>query len=283
MGKTRGFFGYIWVYLKGIAMGAADVIPGVSGGTIALIAGVYEELVEAIRGASSKALLRIFRRGGLRAYWQAAHGTFLLCLAGGIATAIVLLAGLITHLLTTWPMLVYGFFFGLIVASIWFVGRQVGRWNVFAVLGLVLGAACGYWVSTATAGHLPDTWWYLFLSGAVAICAMILPGISGSFILLLLGKYAQVLEAVHTWRWSVLIPFGLGAVVGLLSFSHLLSWLLRRYHAVTMALLTGFMGGALVRVWPGQWGVLEGVNILWVGLLMLIGAGVVVVLERAAR
>lgn len=250
--KERGAKGFAGLFFKGMAMGAADVVPGVSGGTIALLVGVYQELVDAIKNAGSKAILKIFKRGGLAEYWRMINGNFLLFLVGGIGTSIVLLSKLIVHLIATYPVLVWSFFFGLILASIWFVSSEIKQWSWKTVLCLIAGGLAGYFISTAPQGSLPNSSLYLFLSGAIAICAMILPGISGSFILLLLGKYTLVMTAVHEFNFAILIPFGLGAIVGLLSFSHLLSWLLKRFYALTLAVLTGFMAGAIVRVWPWQ-------------------------------
>lgn len=248
----RGVWGYLALYLKGVAMGTADVVPGVSGGTIALLVGVYQELIDAIKTLGSGQIRCIFRRGGLRDYWRRAHGAFLIFLLAGIATAVLLLSKVIVGLIGSHPVCVWSFFFGLILASVWLVSRKIAQWTWKTVLLLAVGVAVGYLISTSPVATLPDGALFYFLSGAVAICAMILPGISGSFILLLLGKYTAVMTAVHQLQWGVLIPFGLGAVVGLLSFSHLLSWLLRRFYSLTVAMLTGFMGGAIIRVWPWQ-------------------------------
>lgn len=292
----RGVTDYLVLYMKGVAMGGADVVPGVSGGTIALLVGVYMELLESIRNAGSGALLGIFRRGGLLRYWRQMHGAFLLALGLGIATSIFTLASLITHLLEHHRQLVWAFFFGLIAASIILVAKRIRKWTWARALLLVVGVAIGYFVSTAASTSMPDSPLFFFLAGALAICAMILPGISGSFILLLLGKYAAVMEAVHTLNFRVLLPVGAGAVVGILTFSHLLAWLLRRWEHATLALLTGFMGGSIVRVWPWQnhasdagegmlwpWEVTAAggdSQLLWVLLLAVVGMLVVLALER---
>ncbi len=299
----RGIMGYFWVYLKGIAMGSADVVPGVSGGTIALLVGIYDELIASISHAGSRELLQIFRRGGLARYWEKVHGGFLVALILGVGTAIFSLAKLIGHLLDTYPEYVWSFFFGLILASILFVGREVGRWGVPQVLVLLLGVAAGWYISTASplaAGGASSFLGY-FAAGAVAICAMVLPGISGSFILLLLGKYRAILGAIHSLDFAVLLPVALGAVLGLLSFARLLSWLLSRWRSTTMATLTGFIIGAIVRVWPWQLpsaeleGLVEavspaqyqaaGMEVHWFAVLGLVclGFGVVFLLERVAN
>ncbi len=303
-GRKRGLRDYLSIYLKGIAMGSADVVPGVSGGTIALLVGIYDELLAAISHAASKDLLRILRPGGLARYWTKVHGGFLLALLLGVGTALFSLARLLGHLLDTYPEYVWSFFLGLILASILFVGREVRQWGAKQVLALVLGAAAGWYISTAaplasTPGDTTSALTY-FAAGAVAVCAMVLPGISGSFILLLLGKYRAILAAVQQLDFAVLIPVALGAAVGLLSFARLLSWLLSRWRATTMATLTGFIIGAIVRVWPWQLPDPEteglaravspaqyqaaGLEVHWpatIGLICL-GFGVVMLLERLA-
>ena len=246
----RGFFDYVGIYLKGACMGAADVVPGVSGGTIALILRVYVELVDSLKAIFSKDLLHIVRRGGFRQYWQAIHGGFLLALLAGIVSAILLLAGVILHLVEHYPVRVWSFFFGLVVASIFLVLWRISKWRWFTPIFVILGIVAGYFIVTSPVVSMPDTTLYYFLSGVIAVCAMILPGISGSFILLLLGKYTLVMTAVHTLNFGVLLPFALGALVGLLCFAHLLSWLLHHYANSTLALLAGLMGGTILRIWP---------------------------------
>ena len=239
------------VYLQGVAMGAADVVPGVSGGTIALLFGIYARLVNAIRNASSRATLRLLRqRGGLLQYWRAMDGAFLVALVLGILTAILLFARVITYGIENYPVFVWSFFFGLILASIYLVGIRIQGWSVWTILALLIGTAIGALVGLAPSTSMPSSFLGYFLSAAIAICAMILPGISGSFILVLLGKYHEVLSALNGWEWTVIIPFVLGAVSGLLLFSHLLAYLLRRFESLTLSLLTGFMAGAIVKVWP---------------------------------
>lgn len=239
---------YFLLYAKGIAMGAADVVPGVSGGTIAFISGIYDELLRSIASVP-EALMQLLR-GRIKAAWQTANATFLLVLLAGILTSILSLARLITYLLAHHPVPVWSFFFGLILVSVYLVGRDIGRWNWNRCLSLLLGLAFAYWITVAAPiqwGSDPLT---LFFAGAIAICAMILPGISGSFILLLLGLYATVLGAVKSLDLAVLAVFAAGCLVGLLSFARLLSWMLSHWRDLTLAFLTGLMLGSLNKVWP---------------------------------
>lgn len=239
---------YFLLYAKGIAMGAADVVPGVSGGTIAFISGIYDELLRSIASVP-EALMQLLR-GRVKAAWQMANATFLLVLLAGILTSILSLARLITYLLAHHPVPVWSFFFGLILVSVYLVGRDIGRWNWSRCLSFLLGLAFAYWITVAAPiqwGSDPLT---LFFAGAIAICAMILPGISGSFILLLLGLYATVLGAVKSLDLAVLAVFATGCLVGLLSFARLLSWMLSHWRDLTLAFLTGLMLGSLNKVWP---------------------------------
>lgn len=247
--RPRNFRDHFGLVLRGAAMGAADVVPGVSGGTIAMISGIYEELVDSIRAIGPEAL-RCLMREGFRAFWATINGSFLLALVTGIALSLFSLARFIRHGLETQPILVWAFFFGLVAASALFVGRRIRRWSPGKIAALVLGAGLSY-VLTIVAPVAPNTApWFVFLSGAIAICAMILPGISGSFILVLLGMYPYVLTAVSDLRLTVLVIFAAGAGSGLLAFSRLLSWLLHRYHDLTIAALVGVMLGSLSKVWP---------------------------------
>ena len=223
---------YLLLVLRGCAMGAADVIPGVSGGTIAFITGIYEELIESIRSINLKAL-RLLGTFQLKEFWKHINGNFLISVVAGIAISIFSLAKLMKYLLETHPLYIWSFFFGLIVIS-----------------ALIVGAIIAYTITVLTPTSTPDDWWFILLSGAIAICAMILPGISGAFILLLLGKYEYIITAVSEFNIPVLLTFLVGAVAGIVAFSHLLSWLLKNYHGMTVALLTGFMVGSLNKIWP---------------------------------
>ncbi|MCD8275795.1 MAG: DUF368 domain-containing protein, partial [Alistipes sp.] len=231
------------------AMGMADVVPGVSGGTIAFISGIYEELIESIKSVNGTAL-RLLGTLRLKEFWRHINGRFLLPVLLGIAIAIFSLARLMTYLLTNHPIAIWSFFFGLIVASALLVAKQIGRWRVQTVAACLIGAAAAWWITVATPTETPDTWWFILLSGAIAICAMILPGISGAFILLLLGKYQFIMQAVGDLNIPVIVIFVVGAAAGIISFSHLLSWLLKHWHDVTVAVLMGFMVGSLNKVWP---------------------------------
>jgi putative membrane protein len=240
---------WLVIYLKGMAMGAADVVPGVSGGTIAFITGIYERLIDAIR-AFDLDFLRLLMRGEWRQCWQRVDGGFLLALLAGIGTSIVMLAGLITWLLANEPVLVWAFFFGLIVASSIYIVRKIKQWNWIVGLLLLAGAAFAVAIGMARPAEVEVTSAYLFLCGSLAICAMILPGISGSFILVLLGAYSVVLQAVHQLDLPLLMLFMAGAAVGILVFSHVLGWLLHHYHDPMLAALTGFLIGSLYLIWP---------------------------------
>ena len=235
--------------LKGCAMGMADVVPGVSGGTIAFISGIYEELIEAIRSVNLKAL-KLLLHGQFLAFWNHVHGAFLLPVLLGVGFSILSLAKLMTFLLANYPIQIWSFFFGLIIASAALVAKDVGRWDLKSVLSMLVGVAVAWWITVSSPAQTPNDWWFVMLSGAVAICAMILPGISGAFILLLLGKYQYIIGAVGELNIPVIAVFGVGAVAGIISFSHLLSWLLNRFHDLTIALLMGFMLGSLNKVWP---------------------------------
>lgn len=240
---------YALLALKGCAMGMADVVPGVSGGTIAFISGIYEELIASIRSVDLTAL-GLLSRLRFRELWRHINGNFLFSVLLGIAVAIFSLARLMTYLLAHHPIAIWSFFFGLIVASALLVSHEVKRWHAGPVVALLAGTLLAYWITVVSPAQTPDTWWFILLSGAVAICAMILPGISGAFILLLMGKYQFIMQAVGEFNIGVIALFAIGAVAGIISFSHLLSWLLRRYHDRTIALLMGFMLGSLNKVWP---------------------------------
>jgi putative membrane protein len=239
----------ILLFFKGLAMGAADVVPGVSGGTIAFISGIYEELIDSIARIDHQAVKILFQQGPV-AFWKRVNGTFFLFLLGGIGTAILSLAPIITWLLKNQPILIWSFFFGLVVASIWLVVKQVKQWNVGRYLAFALGSVIAYGITILPMTAGTDSLPYLFLSGMIAICAMILPGISGSFILVLMGSYATVLGAIEEKNLAIIGVFGTGAVLGLLSFSHALKWLFARFHDLTVALLSGFLLGSLNKVWP---------------------------------
>ncbi len=230
-------------------MGAADVVPGVSGGTIAFISGIYEELISSINKVNFNTF-KILKNDGLNAMWKSVNGNFLISLVIGIAISIISLARIIRHLLETQPILVWSFFLGLVFASIFYVAKQITKWNFIAVVLLIVGAISAFFITKMVPQTAEISYPYIFLSGALAICAMILPGISGSYILLLLGMYKPVLDAVHEKDIKILGTLFLGAVVGLLSFSRLLKWLFDHYKNFTLAILTGFIIGSLNKIWP---------------------------------
>ena len=241
---------YVGVYVAGFAMGSADVVPGVSGGTVAFIVGIYEELIGSIRAV------------GRPVFWSAVVGLrwrdalrivnlfFLVALGSGILSAILLLAPGIEWMLINQPVIIWSFFFGLVVASIAVIIPRVKIWSISRWVALVLGAVGGYWIVGLVPVQTPETWWFIMLSGAIAICAMILPGISGSFILVLLGKYQFIINAVNQRDLPPLMFFAVGVVIGIVSFAQVLSWLFRHYHDLTVAALTGLMIGSLRKVWP---------------------------------
>jgi len=246
---NRNLKDYLFITLKGIAMGAADVVPGVSGGTIAFISGIYEELLETISNFNIQAL-KVLTKEGVKPFWKHINGNFIAALLFGIAISIISLAKLITYLLHTHPVLLWGFFFGLIVASVFLVGKKITQWKVPHVIALIIGTIIAFVITILNPMENPDTLWFVFISGAIAICAMILPGISGSFILLLLGSYELILSSVKDFKITTILTFILGCVVGLLSFSKFLNWLFKRFHDITIAVLTGFLIGSLNKIWP---------------------------------
>jgi len=230
-------------------MGAADVIPGVSGGTIAFITGIFEELIHSIKSINLEAL-KLILSGKIAAFWKQINGNFLLSVFGGIFISVVSLAKLIDLLLKDYPVLIWSFFFGLILASSLVVARKIGKWNLNIFIAFIIGVGAAFYITSVAPAHTSSAAWFIFLAGALAICAMILPGISGSFILLLLGKYQFALNAVNEVEVVSLLLLGSGAVIGLISFSNLLSWLLKRYYDLTVAVLAGFMIGSLNKIWP---------------------------------
>ena len=245
------------IAVKGACMGAADVIPGVSGGTIAFITGIYDQLIGSINSINGEAI-KLFFSGRFKEFWKHINGSFLVSLFCGILFSVLTLAGLMQYLLEHHPIQTWAFFFGLIVASSIFILKGIEGWNMKYVIFVILGIILGVVVCTLSPTQTPDALWFIFLSGAIAICAMILPGISGSFILLILGKYKFIMGAITgltsgaavVESMVILSVFAVGAVCGLLSFSKFLHWLLGRYHKQTLLVLAGFIIGSLVKVWP---------------------------------
>jgi len=258
--KNRTFLNYLIITLKGMAMGAADVVPGVSGGTIAFISGIYDELLDSINSFNFS-LFKIWKEKGFRKVWETVNGNFLSALLIGIGISVLSLAKALSLALEHYPILVWSFFFGLVLASIFYVGKQIKKWNAGSVLSIIVGAIVAYLITQIqpAIGANP-TVFYLILSGSLAICAMILPGISGSFILVLLGMYQVALTAIHQRELDKIAFLGIGAVIGLLTFSKILKYILDRYRNNTLALLTGFIIGALNKIWPWK-EVLESISV----------------------
>ena len=317
MPNKRNLKDYGFLVLKGMGMGAADVVPGVSGGTIAFIVGIYEELIDSIKSINGTTLKQLFT-GKIAAFWKGINANFLLSIVAGIGISIFSLAKIITYLLVYHPILVWSFFFGLVLASTWFVSKDIKQWNWKTILSFVVGAMIAFYITVATPAdarvsarrrddileidaETPSNLLFIFLCGAIAICAMILPGISGSFILVLLGKYFYIMEAVKTFNVPVMLVFIGGAAIGITTFSRVLSFALRKFHDITIAVLAGFMLGSLNKVWPwketietyvdshGMTKPLVEANIapnqfVWEAVgLMILGFGIVYFLEKLSQ
>jgi len=296
---------YIVIGLKGMAMGAADVVPGVSGGTIAFISGIYEELLGSISNINLS-LLKTLKEKGVASAWQHLNGNFLLALFIGIIVSVASLAKGISWLLENQPILLWSFFFGLVLASIIYIAKQITKWNVLTIALAIIGAGLAYYITTlnplVSESSSPL---FMFFAGAIAICAMILPGISGSFILVLLGAYKPILNAINDRDFKTIIIVGLGCVVGLLSFSRILKWLFANYKNYTLAALTGFIIGSLNKIWPWKKVLTYRVNshgekvpfneasispfaydgdpqLLYAIILAIVGFGLILILEKLA-
>ncbi|MDX1277980.1 DUF368 domain-containing protein [Oceanihabitans sediminis] len=245
----RRFIDYLIISLKGMAMGAADAVPGVSGGTIAFISGIYEELITTISNVNLSTF-KVLKTEGIAAFWKKVNGNFILALLTGIIISFASFMKLAKYLIEEHPILIWSFFFGLIIASIYFVAKQITKWNTGSIAALITGAALAYYITSLPSMASNDSPYFLFFAGAIAICAMILPGISGSFILVILGAYKTLSNAIDSLDIKKIIIFALGAVIGLLSFSRVLKWLFKNYHNTTLAVLTGFIFGSLNKIWP---------------------------------
>lgn len=230
-------------------MGGADVVPGVSGGTIAFITGIYEELINSIKSFDGTALQYLLKLK-FNEFWNHVNGNFLLVLVAGISLSLATLARVISFLLENFPIQLWSFFFGLIIISALIVAREITKWNWSVFLSCFFGIGIAFFITVATPTETPQALWFIFISGALAICAMILPGISGAFILLILGKYEFIINSLRTFNIPVILTFMVGCIVGLLSFAKVISWLLNKYYNITIALLAGFMIGSLNKIWP---------------------------------
>lgn len=316
---NKSFFG---IFARGLGMGAADVVPGVSGGTIAFITGIYEELLETIANLNL-GLFKIWKKDGFKAMWSSMNGNFILALFLGIGVSIFSLAKVLTYLLDFYPTLLWSFFFGLILASIWLVGKTVEKWNTQNIIGLLFGAIIAFGITVLSPTSEANNNIYIFFCGMIAICAMILPGISGSFILLLLGAYTTILgsltgiiDALKVKDWDAFLSNGLtvaifmlGCLIGLISFSRLLNWAFKKAKSLIIAVLTGFLIGSLNKIWPWkqtlEWGVdrhgeqipiiqsnisptkyetLYGDSFLMYGILLMLGGlALIIILERFGK
>ncbi|MET1259954.1 DUF368 domain-containing protein [Flagellimonas sp. DF-77] len=300
---SRKLIDYVIIGLKGMAMGAADVVPGVSGGTIAFISGIYEELITSINNIKPS-LFKTLKNEGFKSFWEALNGNFLLALFSGILLSVFSLAKFLSWLLENQPVLLWSFFFGLVLASVFLIGKQIGKWSLTNVLFLLGGATVAYIITTLPVNENVAGLPFLFLSGALAVCAMILPGISGAFILVLLGSYKTILDGVHERDVVLVITVVLGAVFGLLSFARLLKWMFKKFKDLTLALLTGFIIGSLAKIWPWKEVLRSKIfddkvipveekniwptqfdgdpQILWASALAVLGFSLIFILERVA-
>jgi len=259
----RNVFNYLVISLKGMAMGAADVVPGVSGGTIAFISGIYEELISSIDNINA-GVFKTWKTSGFKAAWNSINGTFLLALFSGIAISILSLAKLIKWLLHNEPVLLWAFFFGLVLASILYIAKQIQHWNATAIICIIATSILSYGITLAEPFASPESPWYLLFCGFIAIIAMILPGVSGAFILLILGAYQTAIDTINNLRDGLFqgdmalfkdalfnfILLAVGAIVGLKVFSKALNWMFKHKKNTTLAILTGFMIGSLNKIWP---------------------------------
>lgn len=274
---------FFWTLLKGLGMGAADVVPGVSGGTVAYITGIYQRLLDAISAVGPTAW-KAFRQDGIAGAWKAVDGSFLIALGSGIAVSILSLSKAVLWGLDHYPPVVWGFFFGLIVGSLPLILRGIPKKQATKAFPLLLlGIGIGFGLSILSPTEATLSLPYIFLSGALAICAMILPGISGSFILVLLGAYEGVLEGLHARDWALIFTFMAGAGVGLLSFARLLRWLFAQFPTAMVLTMAGFIIGSLAKIWPFQAAYASTVSPVWTITAMVCGWALVAGLNRWAK
>lgn len=248
----------ILLTLKGIGIGAANVIPGVSGGTIAFLTGIYERLIDSLKSFNFKTT-KLLLSGKFRQWAKETDFAFLFYILLGIVISAFSLSKLMLYLLENEPIATWSFFFGLVLVSCYYVLKEIKKWNIGVFISLAIGIAIAVWVSLASPSETPDTWWFILIAGAVSICGMILPGISGSFLLVLMVKYEDLMRSISELDIKRLLLYVIGSVAGILAFSHLLGWLLKNWYNQTIALLTGFMAGSLIKIWPWQQ-ILQGVG-----------------------
>lgn len=247
--ENRKLNQHIFIALKGMAMGIAELVPGVSGGTIAFVTGIYEEFISSINNISFSTF-KTLKNEGFAAFWKKLNGSFLLALFGGMIVSMLSFSKLISWLLEFHPIPIWAFFFGLVLASVIFVAKAITKWNVVSIILFTLGTVVAFYITTLPPSANTDSLPFLFLSGALAICAMVLPGISGAFILVLLGSYKTILDAVNDKDFKIVITVALGVIFGILSFARVLKWMFENYKDATLAVLTGFILGSLNKIWP---------------------------------
>lgn len=247
--EERKFKHYLFITLKGMAMGIAELVPGVSGGTIAFVTGIYEEFISSINNVNL-ATFKTLKTQGFKVFWKQLNGNFLLALFLGMMMSILSLSKIISWLLENHPIPVWAFFFGLVLASVIFVAKAIKKWTILTIALFIIGTIIAYYITTLPPSANTDSLPFLFFSGALAICAMVLPGISGSFILVLLGSYKTILDALNDKDFKIVITVALGAVFGILSFARILKWMFTHYKNATLAILTGFILGSLNKIWP---------------------------------
>jgi len=250
--NDKGFSGndFLINALKGVSIGVANVIPGVSGGTLAVITGIFERLINAIKSFDVNAL-KLLLKGDFKGFAGHVDFMFLAAVGTGMAAAVISVAKLFKYLFANYPVLIWAFFFGLILASIYYVGKTVSKWKPSVYVMLILGTALAAGISVMAPGTENPNFIYLFLCGVVAICSMVLPGISGSFVLILMGNYELVvIRGISDMNFAVLLPFAAGCVVGIIAFSHVIAWVMKKFRDQTIAALTGFVAGSMLLVWP---------------------------------
>lgn len=247
---NKGFLYYVNLFFKGFGVGAANVIPGVSGGTIALLTGIFEELINSLKSIDIQAI-RLLLTGKFREFSNKVNFFFLVAVFGGAVFSIFTLARLLEFLFLNYPVFIWAYFFGLILASVYFVGRTIGKWTTPVMLFFLAGTLFAAGITYLNPATQNDNFFYLILCGMVAVCSMILPGLSGSFVLILMGNYELVaIDAINHLRLDILLPMFIGIFAGLIIFSHFLSWLIKWFRDQTLAALVGFIMGSLLILWP---------------------------------